>query len=223
MRHLLSWLLAFTLLCGCDSGSGSGPDDDDGTPDSKTQEPETPATVQCTKTATCEWGEWCTEKKCTVPEGAGNTAFDFTRTDESPGSATYKQQVTLSDNHGKVILLYFSTTTCAACVADVKVYESMIKQLEFKGFVNAATMITVILPMGGSAMADFTSGLQFPVVLDEVGVGIAQHYSAGKDTVVLIDGAGYVRASWPSLEVRGAAKDKSTLNETLTELVQEVI
>lgn len=221
MKRLVILVGALILLAtGCDSGGGDS---------NEVEEPNGPPPVtkkesaQCTKTSHCQWGEWCTDKKCAVPAEAGNPAKDFTAEDRCPGSASYQQDITLSDNLGKVTLLYFATTTCAACIADVKEYESMLMQLEYKGFTNAATMATVILPFGGSDMPGFTAGLQFPVVLDEAGLGIAEYFSAGKDTIVLLDGAGYVRATWPTMEVRGSAKDKPVLNEALTELVQEVI
>jgi hypothetical protein len=220
MKHvtILISLLIF-LVASCDSGGGDS---------NEVEQPTGPPTTkkesaECTKTAHCVWGEWCTNNKCAVPGEAVNLAKDFTVQDHCPGSQTYQQNISLSDNLGKVTLLYFATTTCAACIADVKEYESMLKQLEYKGFTNSATMTTVILPFGGSDMAGFTNGLQFPVVLDEAGVGIADYFGAGKDAVVLLDGAGYIRATWPSMEMRGSAKDKPVLNDALTELVQEVI
>ncbi len=221
MNRLIICLSAlFLIFAGCDSG-GSESDELEqptGPPPATKKE-----SAQCTKTAHCVWGEWCTETKCEVPGEPEKLAKDFTVQDRCPGSQTYQQNITLSDNLGKITLLYFATTTCASCIADVKEYESMLKQLEYKGFTNAATMTTVILQYGGQDMAGFTAGLQYPVVLDEAGVGIAEFYNAGKDTVVLLDGAGYVRATWPTMQVRGSAKDKPVLNEALTELVQEVI
>lgn len=221
MNRLIICISAlFLMIAGCDGGGGDNGELDEPTGPAPVTKKES---AQCTKTSHCEWGEWCTEKQCSVPGEAGNPAMDFTVEDRCPGSQSYQQDITLSDNLGKVTLLYFATTTCAACIADVKEYESMIKQLEYKGFTNAATMTTVILPSGGSDMAGFTAGLQFPVVLDEASIGIANYFNAGKDTVVLLDGAGYIRATWPTMDVRGSAKDKPVLNEALTELVLEVI
>jgi hypothetical protein len=41
---------------------------------------------------------------------------------------------------------------------------------------------------------------------------------------VLLDAAGYERANWPTLEVRGnTPKDKTVLNDALVELVQEIM
>jgi peroxiredoxin len=217
------WLgLTVLLLTACDSGQDAN--DNPASHRQERQPPQQTQTVGCTKTAHCDWGEWCVNKQCAAPGDALGLAPDFTTTDLCPESQTYQQDISLSDNQGKVTLLYFATTTCAACVADVKVYESMIKQLEYKGFTNAATMITVILPYGGSDMAGFTAGIQYPVVLDEDGLGIAAAYGASKDTVVLLDAAGYERANWPTLEVRGnTPKDKTVLNDALVELVQEIM
>jgi len=222
MTRVLCVLLGLLVL-GCDSGSGEpGEDVASGEPDVK--QGTGPVTPECTKTTVCEWGELCIENTCQVPDGAGGApAYDFSAQDQCQGSKTYQQMVTLSDCHGSVVLLYFATSTCAACIADVKVYESMIKQLEYKGYVGKAKMITVLLPFSGSAIADFAQGLQFPVLLDDTTIGIADHYGASKDTVVLIDGAGYVREKWLTLEVRGGAKDKSLLSGKLTELVEELM
>jgi peroxiredoxin len=211
------------LVLGCDGGGG-GAGEDVAAGEPETNQGTGPVTPECTKNTVCEWGELCIEKSCQVPEGAGGApAYDFSAQDQCPGSKSYQQMVTLSDCHGSVVLLYFATSTCAACIADVKVYENMVKQLEYKGYVGKAKMITVLLPFSGSAIADFAQGLQFPVVLDDTTIGIADHYGASKDTVVLIDGAGYVREKWPTLEVRGGAKDKTLLSGKLTELVEELM
>ncbi len=222
MSRILCVVLGL-LVIGCDSGSGeTAADVTSGEPDTK--QGTGPVTPECTKNTVCEWGELCIEKTCQVPEGAGGApAYDFSAQDQCPGSESYQQMVTLSESHGSVVLLYFATSTCAACIADVKVYENMIKQLEYKGYVGKATMITVLLPFSGSAIADFSQGLQFPVLLDDTTIGIADHYGASKDTVVLIDGAGYVREKWATLEVRGGAKDKTLLSGKLTELVEELM
>ncbi|MFH1533147.1 MAG: redoxin domain-containing protein [Pseudomonadota bacterium] len=216
---MTKWTLAVILaaalaMTGCDSGSGSG----GGAEDLLSGEPDTGGTaaVQCTKTATCAWGEACVDHACAIPEGAPLApAKDFSVVDQCPGSETFEEEIALSDYHGTVIMLYFATTGCAACVADVKVYQNMIEQMEAKGFTGLVSLITVILPNGAATMADFTQGLTHPVVVDTMDLGIAATYGAGKDAVVLIDHAGYVVQSWPGLDVRGGAKDKSMLNETL--------
>jgi len=222
MKKLLSVLVVLLFVFGCDSG------EDEQTPDDKqvedVQDKKPPATVQCTKHSTCEWGELCIEKSCQSPwEEPKATAYDFTRMDECATSKTYQQQISLSDNHGSVTLLYFSTTACAACVADVREYEGIVSQLEAKGFVGLGKMITVILPMSASAMANFSDNLKFPVVVDDNEVGIADHYGANKDTVVLVDGAGYLRETWPSLDVRGGATDRGMLTEKLMEMANELL
>lgn len=221
MKTLAKMLLVLLLALGCDSGDGEdeslGPDD----PVDVTKKEE-PTTVECTKHSVCEYGELCIAKSCQVPEGSpAATAYDFTRVDECPTSPTLQQEITLSEHHGQIVLLYFATTSCDACVADAREFESIMSQVEAKGF-SPAYMITVILPMGGSAMAAFATGLKFPVVLDDGQVAIADHYKAGKDTVVLIDAAGYVRHFWPTLEVRGGAKDRSMLVETVMLMADEL-
>ncbi len=226
---MTKWIIALILaaafaVTGCDSGSGGGPGG--GGEDTLAGEPDAEGTgaVQCTKHATCSWGEVCIGHACVVPEGAPMAPTkDFTVVDQCPGSETFEQEIALSDYHGTVIMLYFATTTCAACVADVKVYQNMIKQLEGKGFSGLVSLITVILPYGATAMADFTQGLTHPVVVDTADLGIAATYGAGKDAVILIDHAGYVAQSWPGLDVRGGAKDKSMLNETLGALANEAL
>lgn len=218
----LVMLLAAGLWCACDSGGDGG---EEGEPDLVEQADEGGGgpNIQCSKTSSCPWGQSCQNHQCVIPEGQNpaKTAFDFEKLDECPGSPTSGQTVALSDFHGSVILLYFSTTTCDACKADVQVYEGMVQQLEAKGFVGAGKMMTVILPMSASALPDFAGPLETPVVVDDTTTGIADHYSAGKDTVVLIDKAGYIRESFPKLEVRGAAADKSMLNQLLTEMAAE--
>lgn len=220
MRRILvlAWILGIALSCN-DGGGGN----DSLAKDAGTWTPEESNLPECTKTKTCEWGKWCKGKVCVRPEGMNKgPAFDFTAQDQCPTSKTYGKEISLSDWHGSVVLLYFAITTCDACKADVREYESIVKQMEYKGFVGMASMITVILPMSASALAEFSDGLQFPVVVDSPDVGIASHYQASKDTVVLIDGAGYVRYSWPHLEVRGSAADRPKLNEKLAELVTEL-
>ena len=217
-RWILATILAVALAApGCDSGSGG--DGEPGGEDTVAPEQDASGTgaVQCTKTATCEWGEACVDHACAIPDGAPMApAKDFTAVDQCPGSETFEQEVTLSDLHGSVVLLYFATTGCAACVADAKVYQNMIEQMEAKGFTNLVSMITVILPYGAATMADFTQGLTRPVVVDTDILGIGTAYGANKDTIVLIDHAGYVAESWAGgLDVRGGATDKSMLNETL--------
>ncbi len=221
------WIIAVILsgalaVSGCDAGSGdSGGGEDSVVPEA---DAEGTAAVQCTKTATCTWGEACIGHACAVPEGAPMApAKDFTTTDQCPGSETFEQDITLSDYHGTVIMLYFATTGCAACVADVKVYQNMIEQMEAKGFTGLVSLITVILPYGAATMDAFTQGLTHPVVVDTAELGIGATYGAGKDAVVLIDHAGYVVESWPGLEVRGGAKDKSMLNETLGALANAAL
>jgi len=223
---MTKWTLAVILAAafattGCDSGSGGGGGEDilAGEPDA-----EGTAAVQCTKTVTCVWGEACVDHACAIPEGAPMApAKDFTVVDQCPGSETFEEEITLSDYHGTVIMLYFATTSCAACVADVKVYQNMIEQMEAKGFTGLVSLITVILPYGAATMADFTQGLTRPVVVDTTDLGIAATYGASKDAVVLIDHAGYVVESWPGLDVRGGAKDKSMLNETLGALANAAL
>lgn len=221
-RWILAVILAAALaMTGCDAGGagGGGGDTPVGEADA-----EGTAAVQCTKHATCAWGEACADHTCAVPEGAPMAPTkDFTAVDQCPGSETFEQDITLSDYHGTVIMLYFATTGCAACVADVKVYQNMIQQMEAKGFNGLVSLITVILPYGAATMAEFTQGLTHPVVVDTVDLGVAATYGAGKDAVVLIDHAGYVVESWPGLEVRGGAKDKSMLNETLGALANAAL
>ena len=222
------WTLAVCLVAvfsvpACDSGTGGTTS---GGEDLLPVEADAAGTgaVQCTKTATCAWGEACIDHVCAVPEGApAAPAKDFTAVDQCPGSETFEEELTLSELHGTVIMLYFATTGCAACVADVKVYQNMIEQMEAKGFNGLVSLVTVILPYGAATMADFTQGLTHPVVVDTVDLGIAETYGAGKDAIVLIDHAGYVVESWPGLEVRGAAKDKSMLNETLGALANAAL
>ncbi len=222
-RWIIASILAAALaITGCDAGGaegGGGPDTPAGGDDAAGT-----AAVQCTKHATCVWGEACVDHVCAVPEGAPMAPTrDFSVVDQCPGSETFEEEITLSDYHGTVIMLYFATTGCAACVADVKVYQNMVEQMEAKGFKGLVTLITVILPYGAATMADFTQGLTHPVVVDTVDLGIAETYGAGKDAIVLIDHAGYVVESWPGLEVRGAAKDKSMLNETLGALANAAL
>jgi len=208
------------IAVSCDSGGGSGEDQEDLVAVDEGSEPQS---IACSKTSTCEWGNSCQKHKCVVPDGQnpGKAAYDFVRKDECDGSPTAGQDIALSDYHGKVILLYFATSTCDACKADVKVYEGLIDQLEFKGFVGMAAMITVMLPMSASALPAFAAPLHTPVVVDDDNVAIAVHYKAAKDTVVLIDKAGYIRETYPSLEVRGAAPDKAGLTELLTQMASE--
>jgi hypothetical protein len=179
----------------------------------------------CNFTRDCHWGEACIAKTCQIPEGynPAKTAFEFSKIDECPGSPTHKQEIILRAGHGKVTLLYFATSTCGACVADVQVYEAMVDQMEYKGFIDAIQMITILLPLSGGALADFAKDIHSPVLLDDVETGIADAYQAGKDTVVLINKAGYPAYSWPSIEVRGqsAAVGKAMLNEKLMELAQQ--
>jgi hypothetical protein len=118
------WLgLTVLLLTACDSGQDAN--DNPASHRQERQPPQQTQTVGCTKTAHCDWGEWCVNKQCAAPGDALGLAPDFTTTDLCPESQTYQQDISLSDNQGKVTLLYFATTTCAACVADVKVYESI--------------------------------------------------------------------------------------------------
>jgi hypothetical protein len=220
-------VLAFVFLAGCGGEEGEeSQGGEDVVTVADTGGGGQPATPQCTKTSTCEWGEACIEKSCQIPRGNESKApaYDFSLKDENSTSASYQQMVTLTEFHGSAVLLYFATSSCAACVADVKVFEGMVAQIEYKGFKGAVKMVAILLPFSGSAIADFTSGIVTPVVLDETGVGVADHYGAGKDSVVLIDAAGYVRYNWPGgLEVRGAAPDKTELNDALIELAQEAI
>lgn len=210
----------------CKSLCPSGCDDECGTSGTVVAEDTSgPKKFPCNFTRDCHWSEACVEKSCQIPEGfnPAKTAFEFTKVDECPGSETYKQDVVLKGFHGSVILLYFATSSCAACVADVQVYEALVDQMEYKGFVDAVKMVTVLLPMSGGAIADFTMDLHSPVVLDDVETGIADAYKASKDTVVLINRAGYPVKTWPSIEVRGqgAAAGKAELTEKLMELAQE--
>jgi len=220
-------ILGLVLLGGC-----GGEEEEGGAEDIAVQADtgggggQQPSTPQCTKTTTCEWGEACIEKTCQVPRGNESKApaYDFSLPDENATSTTYQQMVTLTEFHGSAVLLYFATSSCAACVADVKVFEGMVAQIEYKGFKGAVRMVAILLPFSGSAIADFTNGIVTPVVIDQTDVGVADHYGASKDSVVLIDAAGYVRYNWPGgLEVRGAAPDKTTLNDALLELAQEAI
>lgn len=228
----MRWIVALVVLglvlpAGCGGEEGEeAPGGEDIVAAADTGGGGQPATPQCTKTSACAWGEACIEKSCEIPRGNESKApaFDFSLKDENSGSASFQQMITLSEFHGSAVLLYFATSSCAACVADVKVFEGMVAQIEYKGFKGAVKMVAILLPMSGSAIADFTAGLKTPVVLDETGVGVADHYGASKDSVVLIDAAGYVRYNWPGgLEVRGAAPDKTELNEALIELAQEAI
>ena len=214
-RWSLAAMLAVCVVAfGCDSGSGEAGNEEDTF--SAEADAEGTGAVQCTKNSTCGWGEACIDHVCEVPDGApAAPTKDFTVVDQCPGSETFEEEISLSDYHGTVIMLYFATTTCAACVADVKVYQNMIEQMEAKGFNGLVNLITVILPYGATAMGEFTQGLTRPVVVDTTELGIAATYGAGKDAVVLIDHAGYVAESWPGLNVRGGATDKSMLNETL--------
>lgn len=216
-------LLILLTMTGCDAaggGAGGAPGDDTGgSPDVAGS-----TAVQCTKTATCPWGEACVNHACAVPAGAPPApAFDFAAVDQCPGSGTFEEEVRLSDLHGRVVMLYFATTGCAACVADVKVYETLVEQMEAKGFGDLVTLITVILPYGAATLAEFTEGLSFPVVVDTDALGIAAAFGASKDTVVLIDHAGYLAEDWPGLEVRGAAGDKPLLQQKLGELANAAL
>jgi peroxiredoxin len=218
-----TWLAILVVggvgLVACDSGGGSGEEDVGG----GTVDVGTVAPIACSKTTSCLWGESCQSHDCVIPKGANpaDVAYDFVKKDETPNSPTYGKEIALSDFHGSVILLYFATSTCDACKADVQVYEGLIEQVEFKGFVGMAKMMTVLLPMSASALPDFVAPLSSPVVVDDVDTGIADHYKGSKDTVVLIDKAGYVRETYPSLEVRGGAKDKSALTQTLLDMAAE--
>jgi thiol-disulfide isomerase/thioredoxin len=223
-RYIALGLACFLFSCDMGDSESEGEEQESKTTGETKTGTETP---QCTKHTTCEYGELCLEKKCQVPEGApSSTAYDFTRTDECPGSKTYTQNVTLSDSHGKVVLLYFATSGCAACQADVKVYQGLVSQLDSKGFLGMGMLITVLLPGSAGEIAAFTSGLIYPVVVDDFDVGIADHYGAAKDTLVLIDGAGYVVESWPAgLEVRGQGgeTDKDMLLQKMMELAVELL
>jgi len=108
-------------------------------------------------------------------------------------------------------------------VADVAVYEGLVDQMEYKGFVGMTKMVSVLLPMSASQLNTFSGKAHHPIVVDTVDMGIADHYAASKDTVVLVDGAGYVRYRWPVLQVRGAEKDKPMLSEKLVELVNQLL
>jgi peroxiredoxin len=215
-------LMAFAAGCG-----GSDDEESDGKTADAAVDPGngTTPTIQCSKTATCDWGEQCVDHLCVTPDPPpGSLAFDFAAKDECPGSSTYGEQIALSDFHGRVVLLYFSSTTCDACKADVKEYEALVGQMEGKGFVGMAKMITVVLPMQASALPEFVAPLQQPVVVDETGIGIADHYGAAKDTVVLVDGAGYVRQKWPKLEMRPApGKDKPKIEKAMIDLISELL
>jgi len=220
---LAVFLAAALAMTGCDSGGGGG---GVGSGDILAEKPdaEGSAAVQCTKTATCAWGEACVDHACAIPEGAPPAPAEvFTAVDQCPGSETFEEEVALSDLHGTVIMLYFATTGCAACVADVKVYQNMCEQMEAKGFTGLVSLITVILPYGAATMADFTQGLTHPVVVDTAELGIADAYAASKDTVILIDHAGYVAETWLGLDVRGPAADKGMLNETLGALANAAL
>lgn len=180
-------------------------------------------TAVCTTTQACNWGEVCMDSHCVVPENVslGKLAYDFTAQDQCPGSETYKQDVALSDYHGSVILLYFATTGCDACKADVQVYEAIIQQMKYKGFIGIS-MITVILPYSAQQITEFTAPLHSPVVVDNPDIAIADHYGATKDYVFLIDRAGYVRKTYPSLEVRpGMTSDRKKLSQEIIELLSE--
>ena len=218
MAVVFSLLLAFAGCGGDDGGEEAEPDvvvkkDTGGGGTSS---------IECSKTFSCDFGEVCVEHVCQIPEGYGpaDIAFDFKKKDECQASETYGQEVALSDFHGSVVLLYFAITPCDACEADSQVYEGLVDGMEYKGYVGMTKMISVLLPNTSSQLPAFEGNLKYPVLLDDTETGIADHYQAGKDTVVLISKGGYVAHSWPKLEVRGGGTDKPVLNEALIKLVE---
>lgn len=216
--------IVFSLLLvsvGCGGDDGGGESEPEVVVEKDTGGVRTPS-IECSKTFSCDFGEVCIEHVCQIPAGysPADVAFDFAKEDKCQASQTYGQEVALSDFHGSVVILYFAITPCDACYADSQEYEGVVDQMEFKGFVGEVKMISVLLPNASSQLPKFEGNLKTPVLLDDTETGIADHYGASKDTVVLISKGGYVAQTWPKLEMRGGGTDDKVLKDKIIELIE---
>lgn len=230
---LMASLFLLATCGGDDSGGETGGEtvveaDDVVVPEEETSPSEdVPLEGECAEIPDCSWGEVCTAKlKCEEPDDANpmKLGYKFKYEDKCPGSETFGDDIKISHSHGQAILLFFSITNCPECDILVDIYQTMVDDLRGQGL--PVTMLTVILIGQAGGLPEFVDPLHYPVVVDGMGVvddvgEIAGKYKgSAKNSVAVLDRAGYVHHHWPYLDAQNP-DNAATLKSMLVELAGE--
>lgn len=117
---------------------------------------------------------------------AGALAPDFTLQDQAGN------EVTLSDSFGQPLLLYFWTTWCPPCQAELPVIEATYQEYKDQGF----RVLAVNVQEQPAQVQTFIqeSGLTLPTVLDETGAVAKRYRVRGLPTSFFVNPQGAITA-----------------------------
>ena len=120
------------------------------------------------------------------PEGItqGNLARDFTL--ETPEG----RPVSLSDYRGQVVLINFWATWCPPCRAEIPGFETVYQANKDKGFM----VLGINVEEGAQQVEDFlaSTGVSFPILLDENGEVMKEYRALGLPMSVLLTPDGII-------------------------------
>jgi len=178
--------------------------------------PDNPSYPSCAASMECHWGERCDgpSSTCTA-DGAGLVAApDFTLPDEDEHSATYGQDVSLSAQHGLVTVIYFGLSTCPVCWQQVMRVQSTLETLADGGLGNV-TALVIDHESGAGKVWEMAQYTRLPILQDTAGSTVWNLFHAVKDTFVVVDPYGFVRASFATLYPFRSAADLARLEEAI--------
>ncbi|HEX6818701.1 MAG TPA: TlpA disulfide reductase family protein [Ktedonobacterales bacterium] len=130
----------------------------------------------------------------------GHAAPDFSLTSEARGQLL-PGETSLASSHGSPRLLVFFYTLCTHCLTELATVAHVQESLAQDGAAPAEHFVPLFIdsPAESPAIADayvMRVGISAPVLLDS-GARVAARYGiAYYPTLVLVDGAGVVRATW---------------------------
>lgn len=211
-------LLAPALACQApadDTGSWRPP---------KVDLPQNPAWPSCTRSLECRWGETCdgTDLECvgTVPVGKVKAATDFTLPDLNEHSQTFGNDVSLSDQHGLVTVIYFGLSTCPVCWQQVMRLQWMLEELASAGTPNA-TALVIDHASGDGLVWEMARYTRLPILQDPPARTVWNQYGALKDTFVVVDPSGFVQATWPVLRILDTDQDFNALRQAILDAAKQ--
>jgi peroxiredoxin len=140
----------------------------------------------------------------TLPEGGAAPAFSL------PSAAAAGGSVELAALRGKVVVIDFWSTTCAPCLAEMEVLETLRRRMGPRG------VEIVGVCAGGEPVAEVARfvrerGVPYPIGVDVDGAATSAYRVRSLPTLYVVDAAGRIRAGhvgyWPEDELAAAVAE----------------
>ncbi len=175
-----------------------------------------PAYPACVASNDCPFLQRCDPgaSSCTADPGPWTAAPDFSLRDLNPNSATHGRTLTLSSQHGLVTVLYFGYASCPICMQQVVRLQELLERLAAAGTPGVIAMIVNdprvenYVPMMGCVT-------RLPILQEGDDFATWSRFLAAKDSFVVVDGNGFVRARFDPLYIHAQAADLDALEQAI--------